>query len=87
MFLMTLDCLFFPQDKKARDEMKLASSMPPPLNVENAVVRPANDYKGRKHVFELKAPDGAEFLFDVATEKERDEWLNAVQRAAGMRGN
>ena len=63
--------------------MKLTSSMPPPLNVEDAAIRPANDYKGRKNVFELKAPDGAEFLFDVATPKERDDWVNAIGRAAG----
>ena len=63
--------------------MKLNNSMPPPLNVEKANVRPSNDYKGRKHVFELKAPDGAEFLFDVGSEKERDQWINSIQRAAG----
>ena len=76
--------LIFFKDKKSRDEMKLTSSMPPPLNVENSNVRSSNDYKGRKHVFELKAPDGAEFLFDVSTEKERDEWINSIQRAAGI---
>jgi len=78
--------LIFFKDKKSRDEMKLTSSMPPPLNVEDAAIRPANDYKGRKNVFELKAPDGAEFLFDVATPKERDDWVNAIGRAAGPPG-
>ena len=66
--------------------MKLTSSMPPPLSVDNAAVRPANDYKGRKNVFELKAPDGAEFLFDVASPQDRDAWVNAIGRAAGMVG-
>merc|ERR1719334_807225 len=78
--------LIFFKDKKARDEMKLTNSLPPPLNVEDAAVRPANDYKGRKNVFELKAPDGAEFLFDVPTPKDRDDWVNAIGKAAGPPG-
>jgi spectrin beta len=75
--------LIFFKDKKSRDEMRLTSSMPPPLNVDNAAVTPAPDHKGRKNVFELKAPDGAEFLFDVTTISERDEWINAIGRVAG----
>ena len=64
--------------------MRLTSSMPPPLNVEDAAVRQSNDYKGRRNVFELKAPDGAEFLFDVTSAKERDDWINAIEKIAGF---
>lgn len=53
-----------------------------PLDVTGSTSAIAGDYTKRKHVFRLKLPGGAEYLFQAKDDEEMNAWLKILNKAA-----
>jgi len=53
----------------------------PPLDLKGAVIEVATNYTKKKHVFRLKLPNGAEYLFQAKEDEEMNIWMSKVQSA------
>ncbi|XP_022245252.1 spectrin beta chain-like isoform X3 [Limulus polyphemus] len=57
----------------------------PPIDLEGGGAEVATDYTKKKHVFRLKLPGGAEYLFQAKDDDEMNEWLQKLQVNIGER--
>ena len=51
----------------------------PPLELKGVAIEVATNYTKKKHVFRLKLPNGAEYLFQAKEDEEMNLWINKIQ--------
>ncbi|CAG2100104.1 unnamed protein product [Medioppia subpectinata] len=51
------------------------------IDLKGIVIEIAANYTKKKHVFRLKLPNGAEFLFQAKEDEEMNVWMNKIQSA------
>ncbi|XP_055376264.1 spectrin beta chain, non-erythrocytic 1 isoform X2 [Condylostylus longicornis] len=76
--------LCFFKDENDFIQQKTATA---PVNILNAKCERAEDYTKKKHVFRLKLPDGAEFLFEAPTDSLMNEWVKKISFHASLPPN
>ncbi|XP_013782687.1 spectrin beta chain-like isoform X2 [Limulus polyphemus] len=54
-----------------------------PIDLTGGGAEIAGDYTKKKHVFRLKLPGGAEYLFQAKDDEEMSSWVQKLQVAAG----
>lgn len=53
----------------------------PPLDLKGAAIEVATNYTKKKHVFRLKLPNGAEYLFQAKEDDEMNQWIGKMESA------
>lgn len=52
-----------------------------PLVLKEITVEVASNYTKKKHVFRLKLPNGAEYLFQAKEDNEMNQWIQKINSA------
>lgn len=75
---------FYKDQKHAKADPSNYHRHEPPLELEGASATVATDYNKRPHVFRLKLPNGADYLFQAKDNDEMNAWIQKLMQASGL---
>ncbi|XP_054154264.1 spectrin beta chain-like isoform X2 [Oppia nitens] len=81
MILKSGQLLAYKDQKHFRQEPENIYRNETPIDLKGVVVEVAANYTKKKHVFRLKLPNGAEYLFQAKEDDEMNLWINRIQSA------
>ncbi|KAI5737071.1 hypothetical protein M8J76_009801 [Diaphorina citri] len=79
---------FYKDQKSAKSSPEIYYKNETPFELRGGSAQVADDYSKKKHVFRVKADNGAEYLFQAKNDEEMNKWVTALsnvceQQASG----
>ncbi|KPM08896.1 beta chain spectrin-like protein [Sarcoptes scabiei] len=73
--------MFYKDQKHVKNDPESYYKGEPVINLKDVIVEIASNYTKKKHVFRLKLPNGAEYLFQAKDDAEMEFWLQKFNLA------